>query len=287
MLDSFLKISYFHGKQYLWGMRVSGTASLIWMQSRAQSPVLCPLLPFTLAPACPWEWDILWAVQLCITPCLICLCFDYTGLVHIPHLGGFHRRPRVLIHGFSISAFCFCVVVSPAILSDFGGLSDVLTSWLSSMLFPLEVFISFPTGVCLGSYCPSMFFPFSGDLFCLMLSEFLLFLTLPFLVPVFLSPSLSSVGFRILLWALVLFINIVSGLSSDPFPLTLVWVVLFRIYLCSNIFNFWFSLPGVYKKEKSCLSFLWYNLEMFSVAQSKTGGGDRWEDLESSVCNNS
>lgn len=37
MLESFLKISYFHGKQYLWVRRVSVTASLLWVQSWAQS----------------------------------------------------------------------------------------------------------------------------------------------------------------------------------------------------------------------------------------------------------
>lgn len=171
MSESFLK-QFLPGQTVSVGTRVSVTASLLRVQSWAQSRRL-PAASLTPAAARPqgrasvgWE-----TVHHTLPPSP---CFDHTGLIHIPRLGGF-RPARVLVHGFSVSAFVLCCRVSQpepagpasAVLSGFGGLCDVLTSWLSKTsrapcFFP-SVFIYLPAGVSLGSYCPSMFFPFQGS----------------------------------------------------------------------------------------------------------------------------
>lgn len=207
------------------------TASLLRVQSWAQSRRL-PAASLTPAAARPqgrasvgWE-----TVHHTLPPSP---CFDHTGLIHIPRLGGF-RPARVLVHGFSVSAFVLCCRVSQpepagpasAVLSGFGGLCDVLTSRLSKTsrapcFFPSESSSISPLGFRSGHTVPPCFSLFR-DLFPPGAFRISSFPGLASPSPCLPLPPLPPVGVRILLRALVLFINIVSGLSSGPFPLTCV-----------------------------------------------------------------
>lgn len=85
----------------------------------------------------------------------------------------------------------------PAVFSNLEGLFAILTSWLSiislgqmSVFFLLEVFcMYFSTMFWLASCCASILSPFQWiSFFSLMPEEFLLFLTFPLFIPLFLSP---------------------------------------------------------------------------------------------------
>lgn len=164
MLDSFLKISYFHGKQYLWGMRVSGTGSLIWVQSWAQSPGLLPVASLHMGSCVPMGVGHLVGCEIVHHTLSQMPLFWPHWLSTYSTSRWLSSGPEFSCMGFPSQPFVFVLFLLQ--FSQFGGLPDVLTSWPSSMLFPIRSLHLFPHwGLSWVVLSLNVFFPFQGIFF--------------------------------------------------------------------------------------------------------------------------